>query len=273
MGDDMETYIDYINKELPDEAGDKILYKYKRRILDEMTQRANEITARGLTDRKVIDDLVKSEYPNLAADYKQSYAKEKAKANARRNIILNVVGSVVYLIAVVIVFLTVSFVTKAWEMTWAIVADGVLLWVVYLLFLGTAKFAAMKKIFHIIARVFLAGAVMVSAVAAYLAVLALTDDIPRRWLILIFGLLAMFLCDALFCTVHRHKLAILCWLLYIPVMATFAFIIIGAAGLLPWSVAWIIIPLSLVLDFIIICIAIAKNKAESQEVEAAWNES
>ncbi len=268
----MENYISYINKELPDKPGDKLLYRYKRKVLEEMTARANEISSRGLRDRKVIDDLVVSEYPDLSESYAEFYKKETAAMNRKRNIILNVIGSAIYLLAVVVIFLGVSFATKMWNMTWAIVVDGVLLWVVYLLSLGVQSFSAMKKIFHIFARACLMGAVIVFGVAAFILVVALTD-IQGSWLILMFSLIAMFLCDAVFCTTHKHRLAIFYWLLYIPVISVFVFIIIGAAGLIAWRYAWIFIPLSLVIDLIIILFAIGKNKLSGLEVADTWNEN
>ena len=74
----MESFIDYINSALPDQKGDSILYKYKRKVLEEMTQRANEVTSRGINNCQVVDDLIISEYANLKEDYKEYYKKEKA---------------------------------------------------------------------------------------------------------------------------------------------------------------------------------------------------
>ncbi len=268
----MDSYIDYINSKLPDKPGDKILYKYKRKILTEMTDRANEISSRGSIARKVVDDLVISEYPDLGKTYAEFHKKETASANRKRNIILNVVGSAIYLIMIVVIFLTAGFANHRWDINWAIVVDGVLLWVVYLLSIGTSFFANMKKIFHIFARICLMGAVIVFGVAAFILVLAMTS-LGSSWIILMFALIAMFLCDALFCTFHKHRLAIFYWLFYIPVMSVFAFIIIGATGIIAWRFAWIIIPLSLIIDLIIILVAIAKNKISSLEVADTWNEN
>jgi hypothetical protein len=151
----MEGYIDYINSSLPDDKGNRLLYKYKKKVLDEMTTRADEIASRGISDSKVINDLVISEYSELDEKFKEYYAKETASQKLRRGIILNAIGSAIYLILIVSGFLAVSFITKRWDMTWAIVVDGVLLWVAYLLMLGVNKFASMKKIFHIFARLLL----------------------------------------------------------------------------------------------------------------------
>lgn len=270
----METFINYINSELPDKHGDSILYKFKKKILDEMTTRANEITSRGINNRKVVDDLIISEYPNLAEEYKKYYAEQKAAMKTKKAAIYNVIGSAIYILFLLVTYFGVSFATKRWNMTWAIIADGILVWVVYLLSLGIKKFTSMKRIFHIFARACLAGAIIVGFVAIYLFVLAVTDNtVENRWLILIFGLIAMFLSDGIYASAARHRLAILNWIIYVPVIAVFLFILIGALGIMPWGIAWIIIPLSLLLDLAIMLISIGKNKLEKLEVADTWNEN
>ena len=268
----MERFIDYINFSLPDVPGDEIMFKFKRKTLDEMDQRFAEVSKRGIDDQKVIEDLIISEHANLEKDYSEYREKQLKKRRAKRLLKGNVIGSVIFLLSLVGVYLLVSFATHAWNMTWAIVVDGVLLWVVYLLSIGVKVFASMRKIFHIFARIFLAGAVIVAMVAIYLLVVALSD-LPHSWLIVIIGLIAMFVSDGVFAVAAKHRLAIISWLLYIPVIATFLFVIIGALSILPWGAAWIIIPLSLILDVVIIVSAIGKNKLEKMEVEDAWNEN
>lgn len=269
----MEGFINYINSVLPDRDGDAILYKFKRKTLDEMTARAAEITARGLNNPKVTDDLIISEYANLAEDYDAYRTKKLAEKRAKRNVILNAVGSVVYILALVVAFLSVSFATHNWHMTWGIIPVGVLIWVVYLLMLGVKKITSMKRIFHIFARMMLASAIIIGTVAAYILVLSVTDGIEHRWLIVIAGLIAMFTCDGCYAVIAKHRLAIINWLIYIPVISVFMFIFIGALGVMSWGTAWIVIPLALMLDVVIIIIAIGRNKIEKTEVADAWNEN
>ena len=268
----MERFISYINTELPDVHGESVLFKFKKKTLDEMVARAAEVRSRGLTNDKVIDELVISEHPDLKKEYKDFSGKEYSAINTKRKIIMNVLGSVIYIIALVTVFLAVSFMTHRWDMTWAIITSGILLWVDYLLMLGVIKLTSMKKIFHIFARILLAGAVIIFAVAVFLCVVAMTD-IRSSWLIVIAGLALMFICDGIFAIAAKHRLAILSWLLYIPVIFTFLFIITGASHILSWSIGWIMIPLSLIIDLVIIFAAIAKNKAHKVEVEDTWKEN
>ncbi len=272
----MESFIEYVNSALPekDKRNNGILFKFKKKTLDEMTQRAIEVSARGLNDRKVVEDLIISEHSDLAAEYEEYYKKATASQRAKRAVIMNVVGSLIYLLTLVVVYLGLSFATQAWNMTWAIIVDGILLWVVYLLSLGIKKFTAMKRIFHIFARILLGGAIIITTVAVYLLLLAVTDNtVENRWLVLIFGLIGMIVCDGAYASLAHHRLAILNWLLYVPVIATFVFIVIGASALMPWNVAWLIIPLSLLVDFVICFTAISRNKHDKMEVADTWNEN
>lgn len=267
----MDSFIDYINASLPDDNS-KTLYKFKRHILEEMTQRANEVISRGLTDRKVVSDLIISEYPDLVADYKAFEIKDNASSKARKKLVLNVVGSLIYLVLLIIVYLGISFVTQKWAITWVLVVDGILLWVAYLLSLGIERIVRLKRIFHPFARILLAIAVMVVTVAVFLFSLAVIQ-FELSWILVICGIVLMFVADGLFAVITKQKLAIFSWLAYIPVIATMMFIIICSIGLVPWAIGWVIIPLSLVIDFLIIGIAIKKNFTYKGEEVDVWKES
>lgn len=271
MGYIMDSFIDYINSSLPNDDN-KTLYKFKRGILDEMTERANEVISRGINDRKVVSDLVISEYPNLSEDYKIFKEKDNSAAKSKRNLILNVVGSLVYIISLIVIFLAVSFITQKWAMTWVIVVDGILLWVSYLLSLGVNKVVKLRRIFHPIARILLALDVMTFSVAIFIFALAILH-IHLSWVIIICGIVAMFIADALFSVITKQKLAIFSCLAYIPVVATMVFIITGALGILHWSIGWIMIPLSLFIDFAIIAVAIRRNFSYKSEEVDVWKES
>ena len=269
----MERFVQYINSTLPDKAGNELLYRFKKKVLDEMNERALEVSGRGgIQSRTVIEDLIISEHSELAKEFESYEARELAIAKARRRFFGNIIGSVAFILLLVTAFLGISFVTGMWKYTWIIVVDGILLWVVYLLALGIKKLISLKRIFHFFARILLFGAVVVAMVAVFLTVVALTD-LPHSWLIVIVGLILAFICDGVFASAIKARLRILYWLIYIPVIAVFVFIILGALNIIAWNIAWIIIPLSLIIDLAVIYAAINKNKSEKMEVEDIWNEN
>ncbi|MBQ7739968.1 MAG: hypothetical protein IJT65_01860 [Eubacterium sp.] len=269
----MDRFVDYINSALPEgKKHNEILYKFKREILEEMKLRKGETLSRGIQNETVAEDLAMSEHPDLKAEYEEFSRKEYSKIRTKRNAILNIVGSAIYLLVIVVSYLMASFATHAWNKTWGIITTGVLFWVAYLLFLGVRKFASMKKIFHVFARIFLAADITVLTVGVFLFFVAFYD-IEKSWLIMIFGLMYMFICDAAFAVIAKHRMALINCLLYVPVIAVFLFIIIGALEIVAWKYAWIIIPLSLIIDLIVILFAIGKNKMDKLEVADVWNEN
>lgn len=268
----MEQFISFIDKELPDQRGNEILYKFKRKLLGEMNDRYLEVSQRGISNQKVISDLVISEHSDIDKEYKAFYTSETAAQRTKRNLIINVSGSVIYILSAIILFLGVSFLTQKWGQTWLIVVDGILLWVSYLLFLGVKKFTAMKRIFHIFARIFLALDVMVLTVAAFLFTLVMVGFL-QSWIIVIGGVAVVFVADALYACFTKRRLAIFVCVLYIPPIAAMLYIILSALGILAWNTGWMLIIFSLVLDFAIIYISSAINSRYKQEVIDAWKEN
>lgn len=268
----MEKFYEYIEKALPDHKGDAVLYKFKKQTVDEMTRRANELTARGLKDKDVISDLIIDEQRDVVGTY-QAYAREKRKQERqRRSVIGNVIGSVVYLFMITVIFLGISFSTNAWGQTWVIMADGILLLVAYLLTLGVNRISGMKRVFHIFARVLLAVDIMVLTVALFIFMMAIVH-VSKSWILIFGGLIAMFLADGLFASLTKQKLAVINWLIYIPSISAMLFIIIGALDIAAWSLAWLVIPAALIIDLLIIIISISSNSKYDEEVIDAWKEN
>ncbi len=268
----MEQFIKYIDYKLPDQRGNEILFKYKRQLLDEMNARYLEVSRRGISNSKVISDLVISEHPEPEKEYKAFYISETSAERTKRNIIMNVAGSVIYILSAIILFLGVSFLTHKWGQTWLIVVDGILLWVAYLLTLGVRKFTSMRRIFHIFARILLAMDVMVVTVAVFLFSLVMIGFL-RSWVIVIAGVAAMFVADALYACFTKRKLAIIICLIYIPAVAAMLYIILSALGILAWNTGWMLIIFSLVLDFVLMYTSMSRNKRYKQEVIDTWKEN
>lgn len=268
----MERFYEYIEKALPDKRGDKVLYKFKKDTINEMTLRANELTARGLKDKDVISDLIISEQKDIVNTYKAYAIAKRERDRHRRFLVGNIIGCVVYVLMLVVIFLGVSFSTGAWNMTWVIPTDGLLLLISYLMTLGINRIIGMKRIFHIFARLLLASNIVVISVALFIFMMAILH-VPKSWVIVFGGLLAMFVADGTFATATKQRLAIINWLAYIPAMSAMVFVILGALAITKWSVAWFVMPLALLIDLIIILVSVRRNNRIDEEVIDAWKES
>ncbi len=273
----MEQFIRFIDNQLPDQYGNEILFKFKRKLLEEMNQRYVEVSKRGISNQRVISDLIISEHPDVKKEYDAFYITETAAQRTRRNIIMNVVGSVLYILCIIVLFLGISFMYRAmgmnvWGKTWLIVVDGILLWVVYLLNLGVKKLTSLRRIFHLFARICLGMEVMVLSVAVFLFVLVIVGY-PKSWIILIAGVAAIFIADAVYAAATKRKLRMINYLIYIPAVATMLYIILSAVGVLMWNTGWMLIIFSLVLDFLVMYASFARNRQYKQEVVDTWKEN
>lgn len=268
----MEKYITYIEDSLKSEKDCKTLYQFKKSVLDEMTQRANEVEARGLRDKKVLSDLIISEHPNLKADYAEYYKKSTQKSRERKKLIYNAVGSVIFIFTLLVVYLTISFATQKWGQTWVLMVGGICLWISYLLDLVILKVTKMRQMFHLIARAVLALNVMLISTVVFIVCLAIFH-IHTSWVVFIIGVAGIFVADAIYATVTKKKLVLINYLIYIPPVGAMLYIILGALGAVSWNTGWLLVPLALLVDVAVVVCALIKNAKEKEEVEDAWKEN
>ncbi|MCC8016493.1 MAG: hypothetical protein LIO43_03785, partial [Clostridiales bacterium] len=250
----------------------KILYLFKKSILDEMTNRADEIESHGLKDKKVLSDLVVAEHPDLKAEYKEYYEKSVGKRREKRKIINNIIGSFIYVAALLSIYLIISFATQKWGQTWVLMVGGICLWVSYLLDLIIVKVSKMRRIFHLIARIVLALNVMLLSTTVFILCLAIFH-LPHSWLAFIAGVALMFIADAVYVTVTGQKLVLINYLLYIPPVFTMLYVILGAVSAVEWNKGWMLVPVAVLIDVLISAVSLIINEKKKTEAENEWKEN
>lgn len=270
-GDNMERFINYIEQSLAGITDGKVSYKFKRKTLDEMNEREKTLEKRGLLDKTVREELVISEYPDLVGAYNDFALEAKRKRTTKRRIVTNGAGSVVYLIVLLSVYLKLSFSTQNWEKTWVLLVGGVLLWVVYLMFLFVIRITRMRQIFHAAARLLLAGCIMLVSTVVFICSLEFFR-FDGYWCIFIGGVALALVADALYASFTKKRLAMLCYLIYIPIIGAMIYIILSALGFVLWNSGWLIIIFALVVDVAIVVGSLVKNSVERWEVVSAWKE-
>ena len=120
------TFTDFAEKELKKLPNTKSAYLYKQEIIARMTERANELVESGLSDNKVINDLVIDEFKNIEKEYYVRLKNKKKKKKAQNKSSIAALGIIGYVLLLVGAFLGVSFVTGAWDKTWLIIVVGIL---------------------------------------------------------------------------------------------------------------------------------------------------
>ena len=76
------NFIDYIEESCKNIEDNHISYIFKKKLFDEMTDRAKEMSNAGLRDEKVITDLLADEYPNIEKQYREFEKSERKKSES-----------------------------------------------------------------------------------------------------------------------------------------------------------------------------------------------
>lgn len=183
-------FTDYADKELKKLPNTKSAYLYKQEVIARMTARANELVESGLSDNKVINELVINEFSDIEKEYYERLKKKKKSKNAKNKGSLMALGIIGYVLLLVGAFLGVSFVTGAWDKTWLIVVVGILGAVIAGLAAGCLAVFAKKKKFAIFALLLVIPAIT----ALTYVVLGLTGLLAWHpgWLIIVASVFADF---------------------------------------------------------------------------------
>ena len=256
----MRDFIEYIETSCAKLPDNHITYLFKKKILDEMTDRANEMTHAGLRDEKVLADLMADEYPDLPAQYKVWSKEYKKKKHAKTMRLVMGIGGVIFFIAMFIAYFEVSKATGEWDKTWLIIVGGIFAMIIFYTSFGIKRICHMRRVFHPIARFLIAVCVMLFSVFAFLFVLIMFD-LPATWPLIMVGVILMLLADIVFAFATKQKFRTVSTFVYMPVISTMLYIILAAYGVISWITGWPVILLGLLVDLIgIISIAIGNAK-------------
>ncbi len=264
----LNEYFDKAFSRLPDS---KEAYDFKKNIYSEAIERANELTHSGIEDEKVIYDLIKSEHPDIEkeyADYADGIKKAKSKQKKR---LIKITVSVLLLLLMIVVYLICSFKSEKWSETWLIPADFICV------FLGAAFISKSIKAFSVDRKCRLSSsvlntlAVFLFATAVFLFIIV-KKSISNSWAIFVAAAGISMIIDGIYVQLTHSKFAVFRQILYIVPTAAALYVVLSAAGVIPWHPGWIIIPASLIIIPAVILIRLAKNNKET-EAETEWQEN
>lgn len=265
----MRDFIEYIETSCAKLPDNQITYLYKKQILDEMTERANEITHSGLRDEAVLTDLMVDEYPELEKNYyiwAKAYKKKKLGKTMR---LVMALGGVIFFIAMFITYFEISKATGAWNKTWLIIVGGIFAMIIFYVSFLIKRICHMRRLFHPIARILIAGCVMLVTVFTFLFALMMRPVYIAVWPIIIGGVAIMLICDIIFAFATQQKFRTITAFIYMPAIFTMAYIILAAYGVVTWMAGWPIILLGIAADLVfVITIALSNAKYFMYKKEA-----
>ncbi len=255
----MQRIIDYIEKSCSGLKDNQVTYYYKKKLLDDMSDRATEMIKAGLKDENVMLDLIADEFGDIEKGYSLFLKERKKQQRSKFMKIAFPVGGLLFLIMIFIAYFTVSSITSAWDKTWLIIVGGIFAMVIFYLSFAINKLCHMRRVFHPIARLLIVGCVMLFMVFVFLYQVMMLPDDFTVWPILPAGVALALATDLVFSYTTKQKFRTISLFVYMPVIATMFYIILAAYGIISWTAGWPVILLGLVVDVLYIISIMMSN--------------
>ncbi len=266
----MNNFLEYIESSFKNMKETESLYKYKQKLIAEMTERANELVATGLRDDKIIAQIIMEEYPDIVGEYKkQQKAKKQSRSFFRKGAAASV-GTVGGIFALVVVFLLVSFITDAWAKTWLILVGGIFVGLIAVMVLLAGKITKKKGRFTVPARLLCFVSVILFAIL-YFLVMKVGFNVNGSWISFLLMVPLGMVLDVVLTMLLNKKTGILSLVLYLPVIFTLLYVTLGIAGVMPWHPGWILILVGILADLAVVLVRLLRGTKE-QEEDMAWSE-
>lgn len=264
-------YCEHIESIMKDFPNNTVNFIYKRRVLQDMTQRTKEVFKRGLADEKVCHELIISEFTQkkVVDGYYQYLEDLKEKKLIR----YSPIAAVASLLVSILLFVIVGLITDIWHPTWLLIEGTASCAVVALMWIGV-YILHRHRMLYALSRALVAGSVMVLTQFVFLVV-----RIPLRqekaYIIFLVALAFMFIGDLILATLTKQRLVFINYLVTIPVVFIFIYVIFGLLGFYTWDQGDVIVELGFAADIIILLCMFLHNRkyAHKPEVEDVWKEN
>lgn len=271
----MKEFINYIEDACKDVKQSDILYSFKKKTLDEMNDRACDVRQAGLSNNKVIADLIISEYPDIKDGYGVYFTKEKTKRKEAIQHKLLALGTPLMILLSVALYVIQGILLGTWgNGRWLIIVGTVFFMSSLCCLAAIRQILRRKRIFHIFARLLTAAIIMQAAVFIFLWC-GVNFGWALTWPIIPGGVAALLLGDLLFAFKTRQKLVALNVFVYTPAVFAMLYVVLAAFNIVSWGNGWALIFLGFAADAIFglaVLIDNAKFK-NNEEIEDIWKEN
>lgn len=268
----MKKALEYFDSAFASMEDTKELYNYKKIFIDEVTERANEMTHSGIRDENVVSDLLIDEHPDIKQEFTDYLAEKSRKKKLRQNFIMRLSGSIFYSLLIIAGF-AADLLIRDNGMSWLILTGGFAALGIYFCIYFVRKLPKLGSIFHPVSRLLLLLAFMLGAAAVFFTVL-FKLNLVHSWVIFLISLILWGFADVFYSRFHHMRFTLFFGMLYIPIATALIFVILSATGVTAWRWGWIIILLGFAIDCAIVFIRLSKKDGNKEEVEddSEWNE-
>ncbi|MGN1042995.1 MAG: hypothetical protein ACI4SK_05895 [Christensenellales bacterium] len=190
-----------------------------------------------------------------------------AKATAKKAVNI-LIGSAVYLIALAIVYLIVTFTVKdSSSKSWLILAGGALIGLTGLSVFFAVKNGIKKRFLFM--RVFIACAIVLSIIAAYLIFSVVAGNVWKMsWMLFLFLPIMLTGADLICCVGSESKFTVFSLEAFIITASVMTYVILGLTGFMPWHPGWLLPVIAFLITAIIALVALkSKLKGRSKTDE------
>ncbi len=248
----MKDYTDFIDVTLSDFANNaesaEDLEKFKFERKSAMRNRELQLRERGLSDSKVIKDLIISENIDARHDFIKLQRKSIEARAEKRMLILKFLLAVAYFMVIGILFILDSFYNDDWEHSWIIIVGGILLFAI-MLFLMPNKFhyKGRRKVPFAYA---LGISILLMATFVWLIVEVVYGMHYSGVIFAITGFL-LFSADAVVPALTKEKYSVWHSIVSTPLAAGCLYITLGLFKIVHWQTGWLLIIAGLVVSITI----------------------
>lgn len=261
-------HIENIMKAFPNNP---ITFIYKRRVLQDMTQRTKEVYKRGLKDEKVCHELMISEFSEKKiVDGYYQYLQDLREKKLIRYSPMAAGGAI---ILSCIIFVLIGIIADVWHPTWLIIEGTASIALACLMWIGVYILHS-HKMLYAISRALVAGATMVLTQFAFLIV-RIPFKFEKAYIMFLVALIGIFIGDVVLATLTKQRLVFINYLVTIPVVFIFIYVIFGILGFYTWQQGEIIVGISFIIDLAVVLGMLLNNRryAHKPEVEDVWKEN
>lgn len=255
----MKDYSEFVDVTLSDFTDNKDcakeLSEFKSARKNEMRNRELTLRKRGLSDSRVIYDLIISENLDTRHDFIKGMRRSMEERIEKQRMLIKLLISVAYFMAIGIYFILDSFYNKDWEHSWLIVIGGIFIYVMTL-------FLMPKKLHYKGRRYFpLTVALMICTMitALYVFLIMISFGIPQSYIVIPAALTLIAFIDATVPAIRKHKFYIIHTLIATPLFGLFLYLTLAIEQVVPWATGWLLIIAALIVDIFVLIGAMTKR--------------
>lgn len=256
----MKDYTDYIDNALKDLYSDPSLeedldrFKAERKMA--MRDRETTLRKRGLSDSKILNDLIISENKDIRADFINHRRETLEKRIENRLFYLKILLSISYFIFVGIAFLLDTFYNKDFDYSWIIIVASIVLYTDVLLMMPKKwHYKGKRKLPFSVATTI---AILFTAFFFWL-IMEIIHQMPNSAVVITATMFLITFFDSFIPVLTHEKHGIWHTIMAPPGIGLWAYITLGLLHVIHWATGWMLIVAGIAVSLIIFVIYYSRS--------------